>query len=502
MGDIAFISFAFTRNDKRRAAYFALFAGALLFYLLGYLIEVLAITPGEAMMALRIENLGIPLIAPFFLLTTMGFFLQKSLRYWMPIVFAIYGIAMFLVVFTNDNHMLYYSSHEMVFNGDFYNSVLGKGPLYVLQQAISISLMLIAYVILAIRYVRGSSILRSQMHFFIIGSLIGFVGNIINITGIAPYGIDIMPIALAVGMIFLAISLYKYKLLDVVSVAFDNAVEIMDDAIIVLDNDWGFIYCNQSAKELFPAIASYSGAENILRMEGWPSELHKETDSQITIDTINQETGEKKYQKAQIDDICDVNNEKIGVSIVIKDITKITNMLEQLEELAITDPLTGIFNRRHFLTLINRQLSLARRYNHSIGLLMLDIDHFKQVNDKYGHVVGDHVLCGVVNAVSEQLRTQDVFARYGGEEFIVFSIENDEKGIVSFAERIRETIETSIIHYEDLKIKVTVSIGAILLSPNQTFDDAVLRVDKALYEAKENGRNRVVLGLQNAENEG
>ena len=492
-GDLCLVAFAFTRNDKRRATYFALLTSVVFFYMLGYVIEVLATTPGEAMMALRVECLGIPLLAPFFFMTTMGFFAQKYLKSWMLIASAIYGIAMFLVVFTNDHHMLYYSSHELVYNGYFYNSVLGKGPLYALQQTVSIGLMLIAYVILAIRFIRGSSKLRKQMYLYIIGSIFAFVGNIINVINIAPYGIDIMPIAITIGLVFIAINLYKYKLLDIVPVAFDNAVEIMDDAIIVLDNEWGFIYCNRAAKKLFPILATYSGTENILRMEGWPSELNQDAEAPITFDMIHPETDERVYQTTNIDYIKDMRKEKIGISIVIKDITNITHMIGQLEELATTDPLTGIHNRRHFMTLINNQLSLAKRYNLSFGLLMLDIDFFKKINDTYGHVAGDHVLCEVVNIVSEQLRSQDVFARYGGEEFVIFTIENDEKGLATFAERIRETIENATIHYEDTEIKITTSIGAILLSPNQSFDKAVVNVDKALYKAKESGRNRVVL---------
>ena len=132
--NIGMLAFAFSRKDKRRALYLSLLAMAILFYTFGYLLELHATTPGEAMMALRIENVGIPLVTPFFLLTALGFYQPRLLRPWMTAASALYGSIMFLVIFFNDSHLLYYLSVDLHYNGSFYAVYLGKGPLYFFQQ--------------------------------------------------------------------------------------------------------------------------------------------------------------------------------------------------------------------------------------------------------------------------------------------------------------------------------------------------------------------------------
>ena len=486
--------FAYMRNDRHRAAYFMLLAGALMFYSLGYLLELMAQTPGEQMLALRVENIAIPLVAPFFLLTTLGFFQERTIRPWMMRVSVAYGAVMYITIFLNDLHLLYYSSITMVHNGLFYVLKLGKGPLYFVQQGVSLSCMLVAYAILAIRFLHGSQKLRSQMGLYIIGSLFGFVANFANLTGIVPLGIDPTPLALTLGLIFFAIDLQQHKLLDIVPAAFNMAIEYMDDAVVVLDSEWGFIYCNQKAKRLIPALRKFSGTEEIIRAQGWPEAVIPQADSEVTFAMADVETGKETLQRANVNAIHNAYGKTIGVSVIIRDVTKITAMLNRLEEMATTDPLTGVYNRRHFMTLIEQQMAMAKRYGLHTGILLMDIDHFKKVNDEYGHLAGDHVLCEIVNMIVRQLRKNDVIARYGGEEFVIFSVEKDVTGLLSFAERLRKTIENTPIMFENEKIAVTASFGATLAAPGHSYDAAMAVVDKALYEAKNHGRNRVEIG--------
>ena len=491
--DVGIIAFAFTRNYRRGVACFAMMAGALLFYILGYLLDVMSTTPGEAMLALRIENLGIPLIAPFFLLMTISFFRPRLLQKWMIIASLAYGTLMFLTVFLNDAHLLYYSSVATNYNGSFYVVQLGKGPLYYVQQAVSISCMAMAYVIIAVRYINGSAKLRQQMHLFILGSLFGFVANIANFTGMFSGGTDPTPLAMTMGLVCFVINLYRYKFMDIVPAAFDMAIETMDDAVIVLDINWGLIYCNQTACDIFPVLASFSGTEEIMCAPGWPEELSPQSDSQVNFSVINT-AGETRLQRAGINPIYDKKHKPIGVSLIIRDVTEISDMLNRLEELAITDPLTGVFNRRHFMTLIDRQMDLGLRHNLPMSILLLDVDYFKRVNDTYGHLAGDYVLRMIVQTITRQMRAHDIIARYGGEEFIIMSAEPDEAGLMSFGARLCKAVENEIIRYDGAEISVTVSLGAVIIMPAQTYEDAISAVDRALYAAKAAGRNRVMLG--------
>ena len=495
--DVGLLGFSFTRNDKRGVAYFALLAGSLFLYTLGYLLEMISVTPGEVMLALRVENLGIPLVAPVFLLTTLGFYQPKSLRKWMLPAALTYSTIMSLIVFTNDYHHIYYASVSLVQRGEFLTAVMERGPMYYVVQVSTFIYMGTAYAILAVRFIRGSAKLRRQMLLFIIGSFFGFATNIANILKVAPLNLDFMPIALTLGLIFFAITLQRHKLLDIVSVAFDMAVETMNDALVVLDNEWCFIYCNQKARELFPVLATYAGTESIEDTPGWPVALHPQAEQQVTLTLEDPTTARPTFHRASIDAIRSKLGKDIGVFLLIRDITEITGVLNNLEAQAITDPLTGVFNRRHFATLVDRQMSMARRHDMPISLLLFDIDHFKSVNDTYSHLAGDHVLCRVVEVVTRQMRTYDVMARYGGEEFVVLSTESDEDALIAFANRLRKAIEQETIAFEHHAIRITASFGVVVLLPGQSYEAGMDAADRALYAAKHGGRNCVVLGKTN-----
>jgi diguanylate cyclase (GGDEF)-like protein len=169
-------------------------------------------------------------------------------------------------------------------------------------------------------------------------------------------------------------------------------------------------------------------------------------------------------------------------------------LYELVQELAITDGLTGIFVRRHFIDRLSEEVDRARYFNTRVSFLMVDIDHFKLCNDKYGHLVGDMVLKEASSIMKKNLREIDIIGRYGGEEFSVILPETLKKDAAMVAERLRSSVEQTKISAYDENIDVTISIGISTFpddtdEPNQLIDKA----DQMLYKAKEQGRNRVVL---------
>jgi diguanylate cyclase (GGDEF)-like protein len=169
-----------------------------------------------------------------------------------------------------------------------------------------------------------------------------------------------------------------------------------------------------------------------------------------------------------------------------------TRLYEQAEHLATTDGLTGLLNRRTFNAQLQGRLREAQRYNRPLSLLLLDVDHFKKVNDTFGHPAGDAVLKGVAAVAQKQARETDIVARYGGEEMALILPETDAAGAHAIAERIRKAVGATSHPTEHGAIQVTVSIG-LATSPCPGDAEAVLEAaDKALYRAKQGGRNRVV----------
>ena len=175
------------------------------------------------------------------------------------------------------------------------------------------------------------------------------------------------------------------------------------------------------------------------------------------------------------------------------DVTDLIRNAEQLEQLATFDAMTGLFNRRHFLSLADAEWGRFQRYHRSLTMLMLDIDHFKQINDRYGHAVGDEALCTVARACQESKRSPDLVGRVGGEELAMLLPETDivQAGVV--AERIRSKIADQITVHPRGNFRVTVSIGMASATLSMSGIHALMQTaDRALYRAKEMGRNRVV----------
>ncbi len=166
----------------------------------------------------------------------------------------------------------------------------------------------------------------------------------------------------------------------------------------------------------------------------------------------------------------------------------------QMYHAALRDALTGAFNRRYLDERLESELAFAKRHDEPLSLLLLDLDHFKVVNDRFGHRAGDYVLARFSKLVHEQVRTEDVVARYGGEEFAVVCRQTDEENAIYLAERLRNTVEQEVFEHEGESIRITVSIGFAATCKGQVETVAKLleAADKALYAAKARGRNRWV----------
>ena len=168
--------------------------------------------------------------------------------------------------------------------------------------------------------------------------------------------------------------------------------------------------------------------------------------------------------------------------------------VEKLSNNMLTDPLTGTGNRYHLQQRLDQELNFSRRHNTAVGVLLLDLDFFKSVNDNHGHLTGDKVLTEVGATLLEAVRAEDMVFRYGGEEFCVLVRGLDEQGMVGLGERIRSLVELLTVRDGTKKVKITISVGvAVQVGESPDEQSLLLRADQALYRAKEGGRNRVVL---------
>ena len=182
-----------------------------------------------------------------------------------------------------------------------------------------------------------------------------------------------------------------------------------------------------------------------------------------------------------------------GRMLTYCDVTDLVRNAQQMEELATIDSMTGLYNRRHFWALAAAEWSRFQRYYRPLSVLMIDVDHFKAVNDRYGHAVGDEALVAVANACREGKRSSDIVGRLGGEEFAMLLPETDLDQAKIVAERVRQNVAASALQADGVHFNVTASVGFAAATVSMPGFEALLHAaDQALYQAKAEGRNRTV----------
>ncbi len=271
------------------------------------------------------------------------------------------------------------------------------------------------------------------------------------------------------------------------------------DAIILADRTGSIIFWNDSARKIF----GYSEEEilgkplTILMPEQYrgPHEQGlkhiKSTGKSEYIGRIHEMRGLRKTGETFPIELSVAMwgvGGKTFFSGIIRDITKRKQLESEMQILATTDTLTHVFNRIKYDELMKREIERVRRYNHPLSIIMFDIDHFKKVNDTYGHMVGDSVLCALAQIVKENLRETDSLIRWGGEEFVIIAPETDLQEAGKLARRIRKAAES---YQFDQVGRVTISLGVTRFLKDDTEDAFIKRVDDAMYTAKKKGRNRV-----------
>lgn len=288
---------------------------------------------------------------------------------------------------------------------------------------------------------------------------------------------------------------------------FEQIVDAAKDVIIVTKADPidppgpEIVYVNQA----FTALTGYTPEEVIGKTPRLLQASGTDADSKRTIKEALQKHQPvrvtiKNYAKSGREYWLDVSilalrNEAGEVTHFVaieRDVTEQKELEHKLEMLSRTDPLTGLLNRRSLEEFLAREYSRFTRHDVKFSLLLLDIDHFKSINDQYGHTTGDRVLKMLAESCTGSLRKLDVVARYGGEEFCVVLPYTDAEQAAVLAEKLRRGISAGVLQAGDREVRVTASIGVSeVQATDKNPGDLLERADAALYEAKQSGRNRI-----------
>ncbi len=291
----------------------------------------------------------------------------------------------------------------------------------------------------------------------------------------------------------------------------ENLLDNLNDGVYTVDNDRRIISWNSGAKR----ITGYS-ADEVVGTHCWDNILvHVDSEGQSLClkgcplsKAIN--TGKNNESRAYLQHkdgyripvlirtlpIINEKGDTIGAYEIFKedyDAGSTARQIEELGKLALIDPLTEIPNRRYIKEIIESRISEYKRYKWKFGLLFIDIDHFKEVNDKYGHKCGDAILKTVTKTILHNLRKGDRAGRWGGDEIVVVLPNIDEQKLREIASRIKILISKSSIEHVDKQVSVTISAGGTVIRPDDNMKTLLDRADKLMYSCKTSGRDCVII---------
>lgn len=475
---------------------------AVFLYSFGYLLELTGRTYAEIYFALKIEYLGIPFVPVFWFLFALKYnnYRIKN-KWWYVLLFAI-PVATVAMVYTNELHHLYYARLGVDSSEAFPVASFDKGPWYYVRFYYETLLSLGGIGLFFRMTTKTQGYRKKQANIIFYASLIPWVGNICNLLLVNSPGIDTEPFYLSVVVPIFAYGMFRLRMFDVAPVARSKVFETMQNPVLVLDRDFLLVDFNNFAAMLFPELTREVVSLNVRTVLGeYPSfieTLPLAEEAPVEIELKFQ--GEVRHFSVSITQLYSTKKRHIGQIVLLYDVTENRRLVDKLQQLATIDTLTQVQSRRFFMESCIQELRWAARKKGKLSFLMIDIDHFKNVNDTYGHIAGDRVLKNVTDGFRSILRKSDIIGRYGGEEFTILLPNSDMTGAEKLSERLRAVIESTTTTFQGKDIRVTISIGisgvdfaeAPLESDlEKVFERLLEKADQALYKAKHEGRNRV-----------
>ncbi|HTK96570.1 MAG TPA: diguanylate cyclase [Pseudomonadales bacterium] len=390
---------------------------------------------------------------------------------------------------TNEWHELVWRAPHTIVHSGYVGWVAEVGPWLMFNEIYAYLLLFAGTVILGFE-LSSSKRYRKALVAVITAPVITSALNVLSLSGWYPVpGFDLTPLGFALSALLMNDSVLRFGLLEVTPAIRNRVVEQLMDGVVVIRRDGRIIDLNPAAAATFgmPIEAALNQpAMDFIQTPLLPGLLvGLFSNAEITV-------GSRSFHVLATPLSNDAERPQ-EMALVFRDITELTKIKQEMERLAHTDFLTGLYNRRFFMQRLGEETERVKRGHQPMSVLLLDMDSFKTVNDTHGHDVGDRVLQVIASVTQEVKRISDVSARIGGEEFAMLLPDTDRDGAIKLAQRLRRTINEQII--ADAKggpITVTASIGVATMShADHGIDHILTHADRALYRAKDAGRNRV-----------
>lgn len=465
----------------------------------------------------RIMYIGILTVPTLFLIFTLRLIHQerwltpRNLR-----LLSIEPVVSLILLWTNDFHHLYYESIHAIERDGFVLIDHIRGPWYAVNLTYSYAAILTALILIFHATLRLGPLIRNQHLLILAGSLIPWATSIYSEFNIAAgEGFDLTPVSFGMSGILLALAVIREHFMDLIPVARSQLIETMQDGVLVIDWQDRVVDINPAMERfLFGGRDSFIGKHAQEIFGHWIDKVEPLLHGLQSETEILAPNDPSRYLDVRATPLYDRDRRLKGRLLVLREITErkeverklrhanirmqsqlveIGLLQSRLREQAIRDPLTNLFNRRYLEETLDRELARAARETYPVCIIMIDIDHFKNINDTHGHEAGDLVLKAISDVLAAQSRRGDFACRYGGEEFIVVMPNIFMNVAQKRAETLKQALGALQVPFQDTELTVTISMGIASYPANGIMREEILRAaDKAMYAAKDAGRNYIL----------
>ncbi len=484
------------RRRQPGAVEFSLLTWAAAIYTLGYAVEITRTRLADVMWALRIEYLGLAFLPALLLIFTLRMVRDRPLqRRWTAALLAI-SLVTLIMVWTADQHSWYYVSPRIESGVYFPVFVAEHGAWYNLQLSYVILSGIVCPLLLFRCARRAEGRRRWQASLLGLGALFPIVAAALNAAGISLYGIDLGPFGIALSVLVFGVALFRFGLFEIVPAARELALDAVREAFVVVDQAGRILDLNRATRFL-PGAAQWRIGQQLPRSGELGEAIYRSLEHpavQMEF-SAEDEDGSTRFFRAHAYPLKDAFSRLAGNAVLISDISETARLIRRLDAQASTDELTGLLNRRAVMQAGQQLLRRQGEMRGGIGILMMDLDNLKTINDTFGHQTGDKVLHWLGHWLLNALREEDVIGRYGGDEFVVLLPDADTATALQVAERLCTQIAASQPLQEEPAVRVSVSLGvyATVADGSLSMDGLLRAADQALYRAKYSGKNRVSL---------
>jgi len=505
---------------RRRSAPGSLVLSTLLFGMfiwgVSYALTWALVSLEQKIFWLKVMYLGVVMVPGLFLTFTLLITHRDDWITFRSIVLLLIEPAIMLVLVWFRPQFVFYSIEPAIKNGYHIMEVM-RGSWFWINSIYSYVIILLSVLLLMASYRTANSFFKRQYMLILLGSIIPFLFSLYTQTkNIAFNDLDLAPVTFGISGIVYAYVIFRHQFMDLIPVARGRLIENMSDGVLVLDVQGRIVDINPAMENFLdePPV-TFIGKNVSEALNIWNKGTEHLLTGLETRTELRLPNKTSRYLDLRVTPLYDDDQNLSGRLIIFRDVTdrkevendlrhamdrlqtqliKIGLLQRQLREQAIRDSLTNVFNRRYMEETLERELARAAREVYPLCIVMMDIDHFKDVNDTYGHEAGDTVLKKLADLVTQQSRQGDFVCRYGGEEFVLVMPNINIEVATERANSLLWKISSLFVSFGRFNLNVTVSMGISWFPAHGKTKEELLRAaDKALYAAKHAGRNRVHL---------